>query len=78
MAVSAAPVRLRLNLERVQESLFFFFFFMLRKVNEKVKENSRLDPLSLPCFMLCFEQILCMSFPLKQQPTEALMSLPIN
>lgn len=27
MAVSAAPVRLRLNLERVQESLFFFFFY---------------------------------------------------
>lgn len=76
MTVSAAPVRLRLNLERVQESLFFFF--MLRKVNEKVRENSRFDPLSLPCFMLCFEQILCMSFPLKQQPTEALMSLPIN
>lgn len=77
MAVSAAPVRLRLNLERVQES-HFYFFFMLRKVNEKVRENSRFDSLSLPCFMLCFEQILCMSFPLKQQPTEALMSLPIN
>lgn len=62
MAVSAAPVRLRLNLERVQESLFFFFF-MLRKVNEKVRENSRFDPLSLPCFMLCFEQILCVFSP---------------
>lgn len=36
MAVSAAPVRLRLNLERVQESLFFSFF-MLRNVNEKEK-----------------------------------------